>query len=60
MVWADAYVRIMPLWWSVERMARSRRWIDRGRAKSMGRGKPAVETGHAIGLRPERALAGVA
>jgi 5,10-methylenetetrahydromethanopterin reductase len=30
---------VMPLWWSVDRVARSRRWIDRGRAKSVGRGK---------------------
>ena len=29
----------MPLWWSVERLARSRRWVERGRAKSGGRGK---------------------
>jgi alkanesulfonate monooxygenase SsuD/methylene tetrahydromethanopterin reductase-like flavin-dependent oxidoreductase (luciferase family) len=30
---------VMPLWWSVDRIARSRRWIERGRAKSGGRGK---------------------
>ncbi len=30
---------VMPLWWSVERVAKSRRWIERGRAKSGGRGK---------------------
>jgi alkanesulfonate monooxygenase SsuD/methylene tetrahydromethanopterin reductase-like flavin-dependent oxidoreductase (luciferase family) len=30
---------VMALWWSVERVARSRRWIERGRAKSSGRGK---------------------
>src|ERR1051325_7165552 len=30
---------VMPLWWSVERVARSRRWIERGRAKSGRRGK---------------------
>ena len=30
---------VMPLWWSVERVARSRRWIERGRAKSGGSGK---------------------
>jgi alkanesulfonate monooxygenase SsuD/methylene tetrahydromethanopterin reductase-like flavin-dependent oxidoreductase (luciferase family) len=30
---------VMPLWWSVERVARSRRWIERGRAKSSGRGR---------------------
>jgi alkanesulfonate monooxygenase SsuD/methylene tetrahydromethanopterin reductase-like flavin-dependent oxidoreductase (luciferase family) len=29
---------VMPLWWSVERVGRSRRWIERGRAKSGGRG----------------------
>jgi len=30
---------VMPIWWSVERLARSRRWVERGRAKSGGRGK---------------------
>ena len=30
---------VMPPWWSVERVARSRRWIERGRAKSSGHGK---------------------
>jgi alkanesulfonate monooxygenase SsuD/methylene tetrahydromethanopterin reductase-like flavin-dependent oxidoreductase (luciferase family) len=30
---------MMPVWWSVDRVARSRRWIDRGRAKSGGRAK---------------------
>jgi alkanesulfonate monooxygenase SsuD/methylene tetrahydromethanopterin reductase-like flavin-dependent oxidoreductase (luciferase family) len=30
---------VMPLWWSVERVARSRHWIERGRSKSGGRGK---------------------
>jgi alkanesulfonate monooxygenase SsuD/methylene tetrahydromethanopterin reductase-like flavin-dependent oxidoreductase (luciferase family) len=30
---------VMPLWWSVERLARSKRWVERGRAKSGGRGK---------------------
>jgi alkanesulfonate monooxygenase SsuD/methylene tetrahydromethanopterin reductase-like flavin-dependent oxidoreductase (luciferase family) len=30
---------VMPLWWSVDRVARSRRWIERGRAKSGGRAK---------------------
>jgi len=30
---------VMPLWWSVERVVRSRRWIERGRSKSGGRGK---------------------
>jgi alkanesulfonate monooxygenase SsuD/methylene tetrahydromethanopterin reductase-like flavin-dependent oxidoreductase (luciferase family) len=28
---------VMPLWWSVERLARSRRWVERGRARSGGR-----------------------
>ena len=30
---------VMPLWWSVERLARSKRWVERGRARSNGRGK---------------------
>jgi 5,10-methylenetetrahydromethanopterin reductase len=30
---------VMPLWWSADRVARSRGWIARGRAKSDGRGK---------------------
>jgi 5,10-methylenetetrahydromethanopterin reductase len=30
---------VMPIWWSVERLARSRRWVERGRAKSGRRGK---------------------
>ena len=30
---------VMPIWWSVERLARSNRWIERGRARSGGRGK---------------------
>ena len=30
---------VMPIWWSVERLARSKRWVERGRAKSGGRGK---------------------
>jgi alkanesulfonate monooxygenase SsuD/methylene tetrahydromethanopterin reductase-like flavin-dependent oxidoreductase (luciferase family) len=30
---------VMPLWWSVERLVQSKRWVDRGRAKSGGRGK---------------------
>jgi alkanesulfonate monooxygenase SsuD/methylene tetrahydromethanopterin reductase-like flavin-dependent oxidoreductase (luciferase family) len=30
---------VMPLWWSVEPVKRSRQWIERGRAKSGGRGK---------------------
>jgi alkanesulfonate monooxygenase SsuD/methylene tetrahydromethanopterin reductase-like flavin-dependent oxidoreductase (luciferase family) len=29
---------VMPLWWSVERVARSKVWIERGRAKSGKRG----------------------
>jgi alkanesulfonate monooxygenase SsuD/methylene tetrahydromethanopterin reductase-like flavin-dependent oxidoreductase (luciferase family) len=36
---------VMPVWWSVERVARSRRWVDRGRAKSGGRGKLAMTLG---------------
>jgi len=30
---------IMPLWWSVERLSQSKRWIERGRTRSGGRGK---------------------
>ncbi|HEV2301634.1 MAG TPA: LLM class flavin-dependent oxidoreductase [Stellaceae bacterium] len=30
---------VMPLWWSVERVARSKVWVERGRARSGGRGK---------------------
>jgi len=30
---------VMPLWWSVERLKQSKRWVERGRAKSSGRGK---------------------
>jgi len=30
---------VMPVWWSVARVARSRRWIERGRGKSGGRGE---------------------
>jgi alkanesulfonate monooxygenase SsuD/methylene tetrahydromethanopterin reductase-like flavin-dependent oxidoreductase (luciferase family) len=30
---------VMPLWWPVARVARSRRWIERGRARSAGRGR---------------------
>ena len=29
---------VMPVWWSVERVARSRRWVERGRTKAPGRG----------------------
>ena len=29
---------VMPLWWSVDRLKQSRRWVERGRAKSGGRG----------------------
>jgi alkanesulfonate monooxygenase SsuD/methylene tetrahydromethanopterin reductase-like flavin-dependent oxidoreductase (luciferase family) len=36
---------VMPLWWSVERVARSKRWIERGRARSDGRGKLEVTLG---------------
>ena len=30
---------VMPLWWSAERVARSKAWAERGRAKSTERGK---------------------
>jgi alkanesulfonate monooxygenase SsuD/methylene tetrahydromethanopterin reductase-like flavin-dependent oxidoreductase (luciferase family) len=30
---------VMPVWWSVDRVARSRRWIECGRAKAGGRAK---------------------
>lgn len=30
---------VMPIWWSVERVRRSHRWIERGRTRSGGRGK---------------------
>jgi alkanesulfonate monooxygenase SsuD/methylene tetrahydromethanopterin reductase-like flavin-dependent oxidoreductase (luciferase family) len=30
---------VMPIWWSVERLTRSKIWVERGRAKSGGRGK---------------------
>jgi alkanesulfonate monooxygenase SsuD/methylene tetrahydromethanopterin reductase-like flavin-dependent oxidoreductase (luciferase family) len=30
---------VMPIWWSVDRVKQSKRWIERGRAKSGGRGK---------------------
>src|SRR5205823_3431773 len=30
---------VMPIWWSVERLARSQCWVDRGRAGSGGRAK---------------------
>ena len=30
---------VMPLWWSIDRIGQSRRWIERGRAKSAGKGK---------------------
>ncbi len=36
---------VMPLWWSVERVARSKRWVDRGRAKSGGRDKLEIALG---------------
>ena len=36
---------VMPLWWSVDRVARSKRWVERGRAKSAGRGKLEVTLG---------------
>jgi alkanesulfonate monooxygenase SsuD/methylene tetrahydromethanopterin reductase-like flavin-dependent oxidoreductase (luciferase family) len=37
---------IMPIWWSPERVARSKVWIERGRAKSPGR----AQTDIALGL----------
>jgi 5,10-methylenetetrahydromethanopterin reductase len=36
---------VMPIWWSAERVARSKRWVDRGRAKSEGRGKLVLTLG---------------
>lgn len=36
---------VMPLWWSTERLATARRWIERGRAKSGGRGRLAMALG---------------
>ncbi len=30
---------VMPIWWSVERVVRSKRWVERGRARSPRRGK---------------------
>jgi alkanesulfonate monooxygenase SsuD/methylene tetrahydromethanopterin reductase-like flavin-dependent oxidoreductase (luciferase family) len=30
---------VMPLWWSVQRLKQSKRWVERGRAKSGERGK---------------------
>jgi 5,10-methylenetetrahydromethanopterin reductase len=30
---------VMQIWWSVERLLLSQRWVERGRAKSNGRGK---------------------
>jgi hypothetical protein len=36
---------VMPLWWSVERVAQNKRWVERGRAKSAGRGKLEVTLG---------------
>jgi 5,10-methylenetetrahydromethanopterin reductase len=36
---------VMPLWWSAERVARSKRWVERGRAKSGGRGKLEIALG---------------
>src|SRR5712671_5776500 len=30
---------VMPIWWSVERLTRSKIWVERGRAKSGGRAK---------------------
>jgi alkanesulfonate monooxygenase SsuD/methylene tetrahydromethanopterin reductase-like flavin-dependent oxidoreductase (luciferase family) len=36
---------LMPLWWSVQRVARSRVWIERGRARSGGKSKLEVTLG---------------
>lgn len=36
---------VMPLWWPVERVARSRRWIERGRARSPGHAPLAIALG---------------
>src|SRR5947207_794786 len=36
---------VMPVWWPVDRLAHSRRWIERGRAKSGGRGKLGLTLG---------------
>ena len=36
---------VMPVWWSAERVQRSKRWIDRGRARSAGRGKLEITLG---------------
>ena len=36
---------IMPVWWSPERVARSKAWADRGRARSAGRPKLQVTLG---------------
>jgi alkanesulfonate monooxygenase SsuD/methylene tetrahydromethanopterin reductase-like flavin-dependent oxidoreductase (luciferase family) len=36
---------VMALWWSVGRVARSRRWIERGRGKSGGSGKMELTLG---------------
>jgi len=30
---------VMPIWWSVERVRRSKRWVERGRARSPGRSR---------------------
>jgi 5,10-methylenetetrahydromethanopterin reductase len=36
---------VMPLWWSPERVARSKRWVERVRAKSAGRARLEVTLG---------------
>ena len=36
---------VVPLWWSVERVARSRHWIEHGRGRSDGRRKPELTLG---------------
>ncbi|HEU0147982.1 MAG TPA: LLM class flavin-dependent oxidoreductase, partial [Bradyrhizobium sp.] len=36
---------VMPLWWSVERVAQSKRWVERGRAKSGRQAKLEIALG---------------
>jgi alkanesulfonate monooxygenase SsuD/methylene tetrahydromethanopterin reductase-like flavin-dependent oxidoreductase (luciferase family) len=36
---------IMPIWWSPERVKHSRTWIDRGRAKAIGRPRAEIALG---------------
>jgi 5,10-methylenetetrahydromethanopterin reductase len=52
---------VMPIWWSVERLAQSKRWVERGRAKSGGRGKLEMTLGLPIFVGDDiDALRGVA